>query len=356
MVRIALGDSSDDVTPILDVQISSGGVLTDPATLEFVIYDLTSGSPVQVFPVSGRQAIVIAAPPTGSQIATGHFFAPWTAPTTLNVGTHRIDWFFTEVIAGPEFTTTEEFEVYNPAAVGDPFYTTIGAFRGLGVSALDVDDATLTLTMRIVHQLVERYCRQHFNPRTLEFRLDGNNADTLFLPLPVISVEFLRINDSTQDLGTDFFRVYNGRAAPNDDRHNPKIVLDRSTSDAIYRLPFTGVYPKFLKGRQNQHVRGVFGYTEADGSTPAPIIDAVERLVIDRLSNPPYGAAPIVANTGIAGTIIMEKTDGHEYRVASETSERPAGLDGITKDPYIRDILRMYRAPKGVGAPTDWHI
>lgn len=360
MSRIAFGEVLDASNPVLDVEITDAGVLSDPATLEFTISSMVSGSPVQVYPVAGRQPIVIADPPTGSRIATGHFFAPWTVPATgLAAGTYRIDWYFAETVGGTEFTASEEFEIYNPAAVGPSFYTTIARFRTFyGISASVVSDADLTGHMILAHQLLERFTRQFFSPRTVEFELDGNNSQTLFLPVPVISVEWVRLNGSAANLDASYFVVYNGREPPNDDRHNPRISLDRDAADSIFRTPFAGPHTRFLKGRRNQRVRGVFGYTEADGSTPAPIIEAVERMIIERIANPALGSPPITIPTPGSGPLVMEKVDGHEYRLSdmSSTSPRPAGLDGITSDSFVRDVLRMYRAPKGIGATSSWLV
>jgi hypothetical protein len=173
--------------------------------------------------------------------------------------------------------------------------------------------------------------------------------------IPIIDVEWLRINDSTTDLDARLFRAYNGRGGADgrDDRHNPKISLVRGQARDIYTAPLHAGTLRFYKGRQNHRVRGTFGYVESDGSTPALIIEAMKRLVVDKLGNPAYGA-PSVAPRSFGGVVVEEETDGHRIRYSDTGGTRREGLTGVIRDPFVLDVVRLYKAPLAIASPAHW--
>lgn len=234
-------------------------------------------------------------------------------------------------------------------------YVTVQDFRDLGVPN-PPDDAAIDAAIALAQELLERATRQFFGPVTLEFSFDGEEADTIHFAVPIISVEWLRINGSTTNLDPSLYMVYNGRTPPNDHRKNPRVALVRGPARDIFTAPLSLGQLKFHKGRQNHRIRGVFGYTETGDLTPQPIINATIRMVIQLLGNPPYGAAPIAPPTTIAGVVIEEWTDGHKYKIANTTKETAPFLDGLTQDPFVRDVIKMYRGPIGVATPAHWGV
>lgn len=236
-------------------------------------------------------------------------------------------------------------------------YITLADVRAAGLDSATADDAAVNAAIPLWQQILERACRQWFEPRTITAKLDGNNTNTLHLPIPVISVSSLKINDSTTALATSEYRVYNGRAAPNDDRANPRIALVAGGPRDIFTAPLSTGRLRFAFGRQNQEVVGSFGFTEPDGSVPFAIKRALTKLVIEKLTVPVYtpaGSSPPAAPTSFAGVVIMEQTDGHmmQYAQPKGGSTRD-GLSGITDDPEILKIITMYRAPRGIASPAD---
>ncbi len=233
-------------------------------------------------------------------------------------------------------------------------YVIIADIRAEGVEADTASDGKITGLITLCSQLVERVTRQFFEPRTLTVRLDGDGSNTLHLPLPVISVTSLKINNATYAAEPASYRVYNGRSPPTDDRKNPKIVLIDNSDGSIFTRTFHDGGGRFAAGNQNQEVIGSFGYTESDGSTPAAIKRAVTKMVIERITNPPYTSPGDITATAptVAGVIIEEETDGHRVKYGANTtspaSARRAGIVGISQDPEVQDILKMYRAPMAV--------
>jgi hypothetical protein len=219
------------------------------------------------------------------------------------------------------------------------------------VSVSDVRNEGLTDTTKYpdprVEQLitiwsayVDRACRQWFEARTLDARLDGNDSDTLFLPVPVIELTALYLNgDFSSPADPSRYFVYNGRSLP-DDRQNPRVKLLSQDYRDIFRSRVYG--QKFVRGKQNQRLVGSFGFVEQDGSTPELIKRAVIKLVISN--------APTVAEKqGESGPVAFEMTDGHsiQYVTAEKLGFKSSGF-AVTKDAEVDQILSMYRAPIGM--------
>ncbi len=218
-------------------------------------------------------------------------------------------------------------------------------------------DDDILANLDLWQALLERTTRQWFEPRVLLLQFDGTDSDTLHFGVPIIDIEFIKLNDSKADLDPSQFRVYSGRSFP-DDRRNPRIKL-RSLSDFpdIFTAPIISRDLKFRKGRQNQQIKGTFGFVEDDGSTPALIKRALCKLVIEKLVNPiPVpGATLTPVPPIIAGVLVEEWTDGHKrkYNNTFATAERrPNVWQGITIDPEITAIIKMYRAPIGIATPA----
>lgn len=364
MAFLERGASSNCTTPVLDVFLRTfGGTLKDPVSLEYIIYDVSTPlkqeTPEQVFPASGRQSVNLANCPVGGRIGTGHYHAEWDVPEDAEVGSHKITWWFRETATGPEFSFSEEFEVFEEGVAStSDLYVSVDDIREAGFSATLADPQTVEAAIRLAQGAIERATRQWFVPREHTIKLDGNNSDTMLLPIPIISVEHLKINDVDTAISPSLYVVYNGRSFP-DDRTNPRIKLKRQ-GGSIYETPSGFDTPlTFRKGFQNQEIKGVFGYTEADGSVPLLIQKAVRKLAIQYLSNPEYvspGVTPPPSPpAGATGQVMREATDGHSiaYTFVKFDDVRP-GISGLTMDREILDIIKMYKAPIGIATQAGW--
>lgn len=239
-----------------------------------------------------------------------------------------------------------------------PLYTSVERFRALGMDDEAWPDETIEAAIVTWQSFIERACRQWFYPKELELRIDGTDSDAIHFGVPIISIEEVRINNSSAPLPDGAFRVYSTRELG--DRSNPRIKLldEFSESRDIYTAFDTWGARLFRKGRQNQYVKGVFGYVEDDGSPPPLIVRALEKLVVEKLSAPifdnPENELP-VAPPGIRGIIIEEWTDMHRMKYADAGGPlrpRAAGLTGITLDPEILGILKLFKAPLGAATPA----
>lgn len=358
MPALTRGELSDVSNPKLDLYMKdAGGTPVDVAELSFQIFEKVStpGSPVQVFPSSGRQTVDIV----GDRLETGHYVAEYEVPSNALLGTWMIKWFTRYQSESPEQTFIEEFEILSSASIsaGD-MYISVADVRAAGLTINPPDDSTIFASIVLWQQVLERVTRQWFRPIPVTLYLDGTDSDTLHLPVPIISISELRINNDDTALEPRRYKVYSGALLP-DDRKNPRIKLvdNFGYERDIYTASDRTRRSRFHMGRQNQYIRGVFGFVEADGSTPALIKRAMLKLVIKDVQTPLAGSIDGLSPPPITSNIVREElTDGHsiKYQLAGgDLKPRAPGLSGLIQDPEVQMIVRLYKGPIGVAAPPN---
>jgi hypothetical protein len=247
-------------------------------------------------------------------------------------------------------------------------YVTLADVRGIGIpDTIATDDRVEDELIPLSTQVIDRVTRQWFEERSGTFELDGTQSDTLHLPVPIIEITEVRINSSSDALDASYYRVYNGRAAPSDDRRNPRIKLIAAQDRNIFTAPILHDNARLLfrKGRKNQTIVGTFGYVEADDTTPLLIKRAALKMIAYWVTNPIYtppgGSTSLGSTGGSAGAVVEEETDGHRIKYAdvsyASASTRP-GLSGLIPDPEVHEILlKLYRAPITVAASgVNWTV
>lgn len=347
--------------------ITVNGILTDMYLVEYRIFDITAGTPgTQIFPVvEGNYEDVTSG---AGHFGTGSYYAydntaeaGWTPELTATVGTHRIEWRWKTQVSAPYQGGYEDFEILVQSAGSSvDTYVSLLEVRAAGVPESLATDEEVLDSIATWQQFLDRACRQWFIPKTLTLKFDGTNSDTLHFGVPIVSIDYLKINGSSSNLDTDLYEVYNGTQYP-DDRKNPRIKLVRNT---IHRDIFAGHRGNliFRKGRNNQELKGIFGYMEPDGSVPKLIRRALLKLVVEKLTKPLFvdastGSQELNAAPPVVGAVIEEWTDGHTRKWAQHggpTEVRAPGLIGITNDQEILDIVRLYKAPLGIATPAAW--
>lgn len=232
-------------------------------------------------------------------------------------------------------------------------YVTVAEVRAEGAPST-VDDTRLQILIDTYKQLIETATGQWFESRALTALLDGTDANILFLPVPVIALTALYVNeDFVNPVPVADYRVYN-RVPPTgypDDRRNPKIgLVNVDQFRSIFTPPsIRGRGNVFAYGKQNQKLIGTFGFVEADGTTPLLIKRAQIKLVIEhskKIASAPEGSSLP------AGPITTEMTDGHMrvYSTLIKATVKP-GTFMITGDPEVDWILAQYKRPIRVGVP-----
>lgn len=201
-------------------------------------------------------------------------------------------------------------------------YCTVQEMRDEGITEAQADNARITMLIALATGYIELITRRWFEPRTLTLKLDGQGHDTIWLPAPILEITAVKV-DGTAARDSDL-TVYD-RLMP-DDRGNPKIVYSEG----------------FHKGKQNVEISGSFGYTEANGSTPALIRQAAKKLVIREL---PKLTDEVSQEDRRRARIISETTDKHSY-----TLSQLASSGEWTGDPEIDNALYYYKAPPRAGS------
>lgn len=144
-VALQQGQSAgpDDLTQL----VYRDGVLTDPFSVEYEVYEVTTGTP----------ALVQAREPA-TRSDTGIYYAPYVVPLAAVVGDWLVKWYIVEVGAGPELTMNLKFNVVDVTTVTSSPY----------------DDCTLELLklIRIVLRDNNPDRNYHFSPPTREKMLN----------------------------------------------------------------------------------------------------------------------------------------------------------------------------------------
>lgn len=367
MSALARLQTADGANPVLDLYTSVNGVLSDIYAVSFQIFDVTSGTPVQVFPavVDDREALnVIDTYPTGDRLSVGRYAATWTVPGAEPIGTHRIKWFFQLTSSTPEQTFIEEFEVL-PEVLATPYstaenYVTLAEMRDEGLTVSLASDELLARRIVLASRFVEAATKRFFYPKAMTIKVDGRGGPKILLSDPIIAISEVLFDTtpwapSATQVDLDLVRVYNrhisqGLVSP-DDRNNPKIELF-SPAEMLAHYGSSRSWSRlvFPRGQQNVTITGVFGYTDPDpslltqGSTPE-LIKHVTKLIVmrelDKMSR--------VAN----------RFDRHQrYRLTSErTRDQAYTLDPLgtakgyfTGDPEIDNLLALFLRPPALGA------
>lgn len=352
----------ENTISILNWFTTVNAILTDMHAVEFRIFDLTGGMPgVQVFPATpGTYENVTNAP---GRFGTGSYYAydngnakGWTPDLSANIGTWRTNWRW-KLNASSEWTSnSEDFTmlVVNGGGGGDN-YISVQDVRDAGLLEADFPDAVVLAAIEMWQAFLDRACRQWFSSKALILQVDGTDSDALHFGVPIIAIDYVKLNNDTAELNTDYYRVYAGRNYP-DDRRNPRIKLVSADDFDIYTQPMSSGRMKFRKGRQNQEISGTFGFVEEDGLAPKMIQRALLKLVVEKLTTPIYGDPVGTPAPPLVGAVIDEWTDGHKLKTAQAggaISPRKPGLVGITDDQEILTIIKLYRAPLGVATPAN---
>lgn len=354
--------------PIGNPAPNSGGRLTDPVSLSFIIYDVSTpanlATPLQVFPVLPivDHPVVIADCPAGGRLKTGHFAADWAVPGGEAFGRHRITWFFSfDGVFVQQYS--EDFEILNTAiGPGRNSYALVADLRDEGVASTDATDQRLQTMIQTQSAYIDRVTRRFFNPRECQIDQDGPGTGVLFYEQPIVAIEEVRItiegiSFSDQPIDLNDVAIYNrhitGVMEP-DDRDNPKIAFKRADPE-FARLHALLGRRIFYQGKNNIRTLGLFGYVDPDpnvvvgaggavGQTPELIRHCCKLLVIRNI-------APL-ANTDDRfealnkGNIKALRTRDQEISYQSRNILGTGMTEGpFTGDTEIDNILMMYGKP-----------
>lgn len=357
----------------LNISITVDNSPFDVFEIGYRILNMNAGNPgVQVFPVAAGTFEEVT---TGDgHTGVGAYYAydnagleGWTPSSTEELGNWRIEWRWKNLVSSSYQTYLEDFQIFAESVGGSgPLIISVADVRAAGVpSSPGPTDAEIQIAIELWQTFLERACRQWFYPKELEIFFDGTESDAIHFGVPVISISEVEINLNEDNVGrvleTTNYRVYNSRRYP-DDQRNPRLKLTAGYSGSVDI--FTGdstCGSVFRFGRQNQRIKGVFGFVDESGGAPKLIKHALTKLVVEKLRRPivPDAGSGAIPPPLVAGLITEEWTDGHKikYNISGgEVRDRAPGLSGITDDPEILTIIKLFKAPIGIATPANASI
>lgn len=338
--------------PLIWFAYQTEGRLTDVAELSFQIwqYPQNGGAATQLFPASpARETVLLDDCPVGGRLSQGRYAATWAGSATA--GRYFVRWFWKPTATSNEQTVDKPFEI--ASVVGAfPIYTGIAELRD---ECLEGSDARLYMAALVATRLIDKITGRSFGAAYATRRLDGRGARAQLLWEPVIGVDRVAIDTEPSSQGdleveTSNFRVYNrhlsGLLNP-DDRDDPKIEfvhsLDLFGIDSRARfMPLHGISLRSLAfpvGVQNVELRGLFGYTDPDGSpwgTVPPLIAYAARLLAAREVGG-IGESECRTAARDGWRVVSEKT-----RDQMVTYSQPRKFGEWIGDPEIDSILTMF--------------
>ena len=345
MVALAKSEQVGVSNPKLWFAFQLEGRLADVAELSFEIFDRSTDqkkiSPVSIF---GPEVVDLNA----HRLSLGRYAAVYTAPSVT--GIHRIRWTWKAEASGPSFVADQDFEVLGGVVSSDPMYAFVSDLREEGVSGDAASDVRIQTALLFASRMIDRITGRFFSPRYSTYRFDGRHGRKLTMWDPIIALEELLIEtELIEPIGTiislNDVRVYNRHVSQNmtnpDDRNSPKIEFVE-----LEGLPEAKGL-RFPSGVQNISVKGIFGYTDYDGSsvgkTPDLLRHAAKLITIREI--------PELTESGCRA----EARDG--WRVTEErTRDQTVKFKDPNKwgqwigDPEIDQILVMFMRPPDLGA------
>jgi len=364
MVAIGRGEILSASNPKLTFIAQLDGMLVEPTSVDFAIFDRSDPSksviPAQVFPNSGTQGVDLVT----DKIGTGRYAASgWTVDANADVGRYEVRWTYQLSDSSPVKTARVEFEVVAGAgAIIGPAYALVADLREDGL--LDsVDDARAQQAIVIASRMIEQVTGRFFEPRAQDLLVEGKGARALLFDQPIVGVEQILIGTEpsfTPDLvvDSDYYRVFNrhltqGLTSP-DDRNSPKIeFIHQDDLNGVYDWRFQPVSGfsirsfSFPPGVQNVLVKGVYGYTEPDGTpwgaTPVLIRQATKMLARRYL---PKMSDECGDDARDGWRIVEERTRDQTVKMADP---RKFGSQ-VIGDPDIDVLLVMFTRPPALGA------
>ena len=335
------------------IAADSEGIMYAPATVEFRIVKISDGS--HTYPGAGLYHDVT----TEGKLSTGLYYATqaastgWTPDGAAALERHRIDWRYTDSDGVTTRTFSQVFDI-TEAALAMDYWTYVTPYDvriSEGVDSTELSDARMLDLIERVQEHIELMTGQFFRPVFDTVRSDGDGSKSLRFGVPIIAVQSVKINNSTQELSTSAYRVYAVRVVTNEparpirDRRTDSKISLRVQSDPG---PFNtgGLFgsdihsSRFFYGTQGHEVVGVWGYLEPGMKTPRLIREAALKLL---LNNAELLAVGDAGGSG-TGSIRRERTDRHEIEYGSG----PTLSSSLATTPEVEEILQLFKSNRGI--------
>ena len=226
--------------------------------------------------------------------------------------------------------------------------------------------------IRRATDLIELYTGRTFSAEYKTLDVDGRGGSVVqtgevIVGLTDVAFTFTTFTPADLPIEEGDLRVYNRHIRQSlfepDDRQDPRVEFLRTTVDRFPRSQLLGDTDilssnvGFVESQQNVKLRGMWGYTDPDGSpfgkTPELIKEAAMRLVaryIQPLWKQLGGAGQ---SQGAAGPILEEKTLDQSVKFSDVAGSGGAGgayIGAFTGDSEVDQILASFMKPPVFGS------
>lgn len=354
MITVVKADGSTVANPALQFVVQTAdGFLTDVAECSFQIFR----GATQVYPASigTKQSIDVSA----HRLGKGRYAALWDS-STATAGKHRVKFFYKVASTDAESSFSQDFEVVDEAYPFGPQYATIYGMRAEGFSNTSTHpDSLLQEKIVMASSLVKKYTGRTFEPEYRTLVVSGHGSLNLLLDIPIVAVEDARFVSALTSSVVEqtAYRVFNRhltqRLQEPDDRNAPKLSIVRDDllfpSEGLHRTAaaynaFSAVWPR---GSKNIQVKGVFGYTEPDGSFVGRTPLLIQRVTMMLAARSMSTLASPDEDALNSGRVKRLKTKDQEIEYERDPRDRTSTFTG---DPEIDSILTAFRRPLKFGA------
>lgn len=332
------------------------GWLVDPYVLEFQLFDVSTEdkqlNPVQVYPsTAGERSLVnLSDAPVGQRIGQGRYAIVIPFASDMTPGIYEIRWFWKLLVGDAEQSAASPVEVI-PAAgavISAPMYCGVSDLRAEGITPAQSSNARLIAAIQKASRFIEQITGNYFDARYLDQRYDGHGGNTLLLMNPVIALDLIEFPySSVSEPDPDSYLIANrhlqGMSSP-DDRRNPRITIQFQDLDML------AGEVAFTRGRQNIRVRGVFGFTEADGTPFGRTPELLRKACILLAMRDAWKYTDARYEDAVSkGKIVAEHTRDQGYQLAAPDATR-ASAHAFTGDAEIDGLLNLFIRPPLLGA------
>jgi hypothetical protein len=356
MPGIVQGEISNKDNPLLFFCYQDEGILRDLAELSWVIYPYGSGT------ATALHGTCDVTPETGTDWLSAGVYAPTVNSATLSVGAYEIVWIYKYQPGDAAKKCSYFFEVLTPGA-----WRTGAQYSGYMPSG---NEALTGFTIAQQHKAIniasrdlERICGRYFFPKyTTILQSVRPRSSVATLDIPIIGINQLAIDSilvymttpSYYNLDVGNVKVFNRHLSgytAEDDRDNPKIVIATAGSNDDRNAVTIGSFPG---GTKNLRIRGVFGYTEPDGSpmgcTPELLTDVLINMTYKRLTDPTGTDVSTWSPSRIASAKTRDQAITFATNSGSSSSGSSAADDALTGNARLDDIIDRYTRPAYVGS------
>lgn len=353
---LAPGQSNGVSNPVLNiVTFGDDGIIVDAFSINYQIFkvDSVTLALTEVVPLTALNLVT-------NKVAVGQYAPTWAVPGDQDVGPYQIRWFVRLTATSAEVEYRQDFQIATVSGgLWDYPLVSIDEARTEGYSTALYSDARVFRALKQASRFIEQSTGQFFTPRRLTLLVDGDGTPIARTELPIIAIESVVARyvgtDTEQNVLSEVgLKIYNrhlkGVLNP-DDRKFPRVEVvprslpgyrtsaawdDRGALDARWRFP---------KGPQNIVIKGLFGYTDQDGSPMGGVPDEIKwatlRLAQRYLPKATNQAA--IDALERSRMITSEATRDQSWSIGSAGAGMlPAPLTG---DSMLDAVLMRYRRP-----------